>query len=97
MVGDLTGYVAATYLRGIPFVQVPTTLLAMVDASVGGKVAVNLKQGKNLVGAFHQPRLVWIDSDTLRSLPARERAGVKILPFYAKPLYNKGCPHIGAC
>lgn len=74
MVGDLTGYVAATYLRGIPFVQVPTTLLAMVDASVGGKVAVNLKQGKNLVGAFHQPRLVWIDSDTLRSLPARERA-----------------------
>ena len=74
MVGDLTGYVAATYLRGIPFVQVPTTLLAMVDASVGGKVAVNLKQGKNLVGAFHQPRLVWIDTDTLRSLPARERA-----------------------
>lgn len=74
MIGDLTGYVAATYLRGIPFVQVPTTLLSMVDASVGGKVAVNLKQGKNLVGAFHQPRLVWIDIDTLRSLPARERA-----------------------
>jgi 3-dehydroquinate synthase len=74
MVGDLTGYAAATYLRGIPFVQVPTTLLSMVDASVGGKVAVNLKQGKNLVGAFHQPRLVWIDSETLRSLPARERA-----------------------
>jgi 3-dehydroquinate synthase len=74
MIGDLTGYVAATYLRGIPFVQVPTTLLAMVDASVGGKVAVNLKQGKNLVGAFHQPRLVWIDSATLRSLPMRERS-----------------------
>lgn len=74
MVGDLTGYVAATYLRGIPFVQVPTTLLAMVDASVGGKVAVNLKQGKNLVGAFHQPRLVWIDPATLASLPSRERA-----------------------
>jgi len=74
MVGDLTGYVAATYLRGIPFVQVPTTLLAMVDASVGGKVAVNLKQGKNLVGAFHQPRLVWIDTETLETLPARERA-----------------------
>ena len=74
MVGDLTGYVAATYLRGIPFVQVPTTLLAMVDASVGGKVAVNLKQGKNLVGAFHQPRLVWIDTATLASLGTRERA-----------------------
>jgi len=74
MIGDLTGYVAATYLRGIPFVQVPTTLLAMVDASVGGKVAVNLEQGKNLVGAFHQPSLVWIDTATLSSLPMRERA-----------------------
>jgi 3-dehydroquinate synthase len=74
MVGDLAGFVAATYLRGVPFVQVPTTLLAMVDASVGGKVAVNLPRGKNLVGAFHQPRLVWIDVDTLRSLPRRERA-----------------------
>lgn len=74
MVGDLTGYVAATYLRGIPFVQVPTTLLSMVDASVGGKVAVNLKQGKNLIGAFHQPRGVWIDTETLDSLPRRERA-----------------------
>jgi len=74
MVGDLTGYVAATYLRGIPFVQVPTTLLSMVDASVGGKVAVNLREGKNLVGAFHQPRLVFIDPATLASLPSRERA-----------------------
>lgn len=74
MVGDLAGYAAATFLRGIPFVQVPTTILAMVDASIGGKTGVNLKQGKNLVGAFHQPRLVWIDTATLRSLPRRDRA-----------------------
>lgn len=74
MVGDLVGFTAATFLRGIPFVQVPTTVLAMVDASVGGKTGVNLPQGKNLVGAFHQPRLVCIDIDTLRSLPTRERA-----------------------
>lgn len=74
MVGDLAGYLAATYLRGVPFVQVPTTVLAMVDASIGGKVGVNLPRGKNLVGAFHQPRLVWIDAATLRTLPARERA-----------------------
>jgi 3-dehydroquinate synthase len=74
MVGDLAGFAAATFLRGISFVQVPTTLLAMVDASVGGKVAINLPEGKNLVGSFYQPRLVWIDTDTLRSLPRRERA-----------------------
>jgi 3-dehydroquinate synthase len=74
MVGDLAGFSAATYLRGIAFVQVPTTVLAMVDASIGGKVGVNLPQGKNLVGAFHQPRLVWIDVATLRSLPRRQRA-----------------------
>ncbi len=74
MVGDLAGFAAATFLRGIPFVQVPTTVLAMVDASIGGKTAVNLAQGKNLVGAFHQPRLVWIDVATLRSLPPRQRA-----------------------
>ncbi len=74
MVGDLAGFAAASFLRGVSFVQVPTTLLAMVDSSVGGKVGVNLPQGKNLVGAFHQPRLVWIDANTLRSLPARQRA-----------------------
>jgi len=74
MVGDLTGFTAATFLRGVPFVQVPTTVLAMVDASVGGKVGVNLPQGKNLVGAFHQPRVVWIDVETLQSLPRRQRA-----------------------
>ena len=74
MVGDLAGFAAASYLRGVPFVQIPTTVLAMVDASIGGKVAVNLPQGKNLVGAFYQPRLVWIDVETLRSLPRRQRA-----------------------
>lgn len=74
MVGDLAGFVAATYLRGVPFVQVPTTLLAMVDSAVGGKTGVNVPQGKNLVGAFHQPQLVWADTDVLRSLPRRERA-----------------------
>jgi 3-dehydroquinate synthase len=74
VVGDLTGFVAATYLRGIPYVQVPTTLLAMVDASVGGKTGVNMPEGKNLVGAFYQPRLVLADATTLASLSPRLRA-----------------------
>jgi 3-dehydroquinate synthase len=77
VIGDLAGFVAATYMRGIPVVQVPTTLLAMVDASVGGKTAVDTPAGKNTVGAFHPPAAVVIDPATLASLPPRElRSGL---------------------
>ncbi len=72
VVGDLAGFVAATYLRGIRVVQAPTSLLAMVDSSVGGKTGINLPQGKNLVGAFHQPSIVVADVDALKTLPERE-------------------------
>ncbi len=72
VVGDLAGFGAAIYLRGIPVVQVPTTLLAQIDSSVGGKTGINLPAGKNLVGAFHQPAAVFIDTETLMSLPSRE-------------------------
>jgi 3-dehydroquinate synthase len=72
VVGDLAGFAAAVYLRGIAFIQAPTTLLAQIDASVGGKTAVNTPRGKNLVGAFHQPRLVLVDMDSLATLPRRE-------------------------
>jgi len=76
LIGDLAGFAAASYMRGIPIIQVPTTLLADVDASTGGKTGVNLREGKNLVGAFHQPRGVFIDIETLRTLEKRDlRAG----------------------
>ena len=80
VVGDITGFAAATYLRGISYIQIPTSLLAMVDSSVGGKTAIDLPVGKNLVGAFKQPRLVLCDVDTLNSLP--------------RPLFLDGCAEI---
>ena len=86
-VGDLAGFVASTYMRGMPFIQVPTTLTAQVDAAIGGKTAVNLPEGKNLVGTFAQPRLVLADVETLRTLPDRDyRSGLAEVAKYALTL-----------
>jgi 3-dehydroquinate synthase len=94
VVGDIAGFAAATYLRGVPVVQVPTTLLAQVDSAIGGKVGVNHAAGKNLIGAYHQPSAVVVDPDVLASLPRREfRSGlyevVKYGVIASRPLFDR--------
>ena len=100
VVGDLTGFAAAVLLRGVDFIQVPTTLLAQVDSSVGGKTGINTRHGKNLVGAFYQPRLVLIDTDMLDTLPPRELlAGYAEVAKYGlidAPEFFKWCEENGA-
>src|SRR5262249_46326808 len=93
VVNDVGGFLAAIYMRGIDVVQIPTTLLAQVDAAIGGKTGVNLAQGKNLLGVFHQPRLVLIDTAALETLPEREyRAGlyevIKCGIIASRPLFD---------
>lgn len=93
VVGDMTGFVAATYQRGVDFVQIPTTLLALVDSSVGGKTAINHPLGKNMIGAFHQPKLVIADLDYLKTLPSREIAAgmaevIKYAVIFDREFFN---------
>ncbi len=100
VVGDVAGFVAATYMRGVPYVQVPTTLVACVDSSVGGKTGVDTPYGKNLIGAFHQPRAVVIDPDVLTTLPRREMANglaevIKYGVIYDADLFAYLEQHIG--
>lgn len=101
VIGDLTGFAAAIVKRGMNFIQVPTTLLAMVDSSVGGKTGINTRAGKNLVGAFHQPIAVWADIDLLESLPDREmKAGYAEIVKYgliADPAFYAWCEANAAC
>jgi 3-dehydroquinate synthase len=97
VIGDLAGFAAATYNRGLPLLMVPTTLLAMVDSSVGGKVAVNHPRGKNLIGTFHQPVGVWIDTAALRTLPEREyRSGLAEVVKYGVILDAEFFAHLEA-
>jgi 3-dehydroquinate synthase len=102
VVGDVTGFVAAAFRRGVPYVQVPTTLLAQVDSAIGGKVGVDLPEGKNLLGAFHQPRLVYNNVSLLRSLPLRQRRSglAEVIKYGAiadRPLFTFLETHLGSC
>jgi shikimate kinase/3-dehydroquinate synthase len=99
VIGDLAGFAAAATLRGLPFIQIPTTLLAQVDSSVGGKTGINSRHGKNLVGAFHQPVLVLADTSTLKTLPPRERragyAEIVKAGLIADPVFYDWCEQNG--